>query len=128
MRCSLLRAASSLQATLPVRLSICALLPFTSVHVLPPFAEEALTESIRYLEEAEQCFGALDMFVAQMDVQFMLSVVHHNLGAEAQRDEVAQRHEETRVKREEAHACVVEGWIEETWTLVADVGIAIASR
>ncbi|KAL1947766.1 hypothetical protein VTO73DRAFT_13490 [Trametes versicolor] len=91
-------------------------------------SQEALTESIRYLEEAEQCFGALDMFVAQMDVQFMLSVVHHNLGAEAQRDEVAQRHEETRVKREEVHACVVEGWIEETWSLVADVGIAIASR
>lgn len=104
------------------------LLPITGVHAFSLFIEDALTESIGYLEEAERCFGELDMFVAQMDVQFLLSVVHHNLGAEAQRDEVAQRHEETRVKREEAHACVVEGWIEETWTLVADVGIAIASR
>ncbi|KAI0637056.1 hypothetical protein C8Q77DRAFT_1095769 [Trametes polyzona] len=91
-------------------------------------SHDALTKSIRYLEEAEQCFQALDMFAAQMDVQFLLSVVHHNLGEDVQRDEVAQRHEETRVRREEAHACVVEDWVEETWSLVADVGIAIASR
>ncbi|KAI0374802.1 hypothetical protein BV20DRAFT_986672 [Pilatotrama ljubarskyi] len=89
---------------------------------------EALREATHYLEEAERCFIALDMFTAQMDVQFLLSVVHHNLGEPRQRDEVAQRHEQTRVKREEVHACVVEEWIEDTWSLVADVGIAIASR
>ncbi|KAH9854144.1 hypothetical protein C2E23DRAFT_914573 [Lenzites betulinus] len=91
-------------------------------------SRESLTESIRYLEEAERCFTTLDMFVAQMDVEFLLSVVHHNLDQPAQRDEVAQRHEATRVKREEAHACIVEEWIEDTWTLVSDVGTAIATQ
>ncbi|KAI0831217.1 hypothetical protein BC628DRAFT_1407751 [Trametes gibbosa] len=91
-------------------------------------SRESLTESIRYLEQAERCFATLDMFTAQMDVEFLLSVVHHNLDAPAQRDEIAQRHEDTRMKREEAHICVVEEWIEDTWTLVSDVGTAIASR
>ncbi|KAI0362002.1 hypothetical protein OH77DRAFT_1416202 [Trametes cingulata] len=89
---------------------------------------EALRESIRYLEEAEHSFSALDMFTAQMDVQFLLSVVHHNLGDAAERDKAAERHESTRVAREAAHACIVEEWIEDVWSLVADVGIAIASR
>ncbi|KAL7283326.1 hypothetical protein ACG7TL_002755 [Trametes sanguinea] len=89
---------------------------------------EALKESLTYLEEAERCFVELEMFSAQMDVQFMLSVVHHNLGDETRRDEAAERHEQTRLKRDQEHATIVEEWIEETLQLVADIGSAIASR
>ncbi|KAI9064349.1 hypothetical protein FKP32DRAFT_1716212 [Trametes sanguinea] len=89
---------------------------------------EALKESLTYLEEAERCFTELEMFSAQMDVQFMLSVVHHNLGDATRRDEAAERHEQTRLKRDQEHASVVEEWIEETLQLVADIGSAIASR
>ncbi|CDO70809.1 hypothetical protein BN946_scf184798.g125 [Trametes cinnabarina] len=89
---------------------------------------EALRESIRYLEEAERCFTELEMFSALMDVQFMLSVVHHNLDDATRRDEVAERHEQTRLKRDQEHATVVEEWIEDTLQLVADIGAAIASK
>ncbi|KAI8998714.1 hypothetical protein BD414DRAFT_475857 [Trametes punicea] len=91
-------------------------------------SSEALRESIGYLEEAERCFAELELFSAQMDVQFLLSVVHHNLGDPARRDEVAERHEQTRMKRDQEHATIVEDWIEDTLQLVADVGAAIASR
>ncbi|KAI0646968.1 hypothetical protein C8Q79DRAFT_957197 [Trametes meyenii] len=89
---------------------------------------ESLREALLYLPEAESCFEKLDMFAAQADVQFLLAVVHHNLGDSAERDAAAEKHEQTRARREEAHASVVEEWVEDTWALVADVGIAIASR
>ncbi|KAI0781023.1 hypothetical protein BD413DRAFT_501848 [Trametes elegans] len=91
-------------------------------------SQEALRESIGYLEEAERCFSTLEMFPAQMDVQFLLSVVHHNLDEPEARDKIAQRHEDTRVKREEVHITVVEEWIEDTWAVVEDIGAAIASQ
>ena len=68
------------------------------------------------------------MFASIMDVQFLLSVLHHNLGDAAKRDEAAERHEQTRLKYEEAQKCVVEDWIEDTWAVVSEIGAAIASR
>ncbi|KAI0664893.1 hypothetical protein C8Q70DRAFT_1049092 [Cubamyces menziesii] len=89
---------------------------------------DSLREAIGYLEEAERGFETLEMFASIMDVQFLLSVLHHNLGDAVKRDEAAERHEQTRLKYEEAQKCVVEDWIEDTWAVVSEIGAAIASR
>ena len=83
-----------------------------------------------YLEDAAQCYATLEMYPAQCDVLFLLSVVLHNAGDahRARRDEVVQAHADAMEVREKVHIEVVEGWIEQTWGLVEDVGAALASR
>ncbi|KAJ7905458.1 hypothetical protein B0H14DRAFT_2660330, partial [Mycena olivaceomarginata] len=53
---------------------------------------DALREAVPYLLKSEQDYLALEMHRAVMDVQYFLSVVYHNLGLQAERDDAAKRH------------------------------------
>lgn len=68
------------------------------------------------------------MYSRLEDVQFLISVVHHNLGQNEERDQVVARHQATAGQRSEAEAQVVEDWVTEVWDLVAQVGAKLAAR
>lgn len=80
------------------------------------------------LEAAELTYARIQMFAAEADVLFLLSVVLHNLGDFERRDTVAKKHETTQRMRERVHIEIVEPWIEDVWLVVTEVGAAIASR
>ena len=81
-----------------------------------------------YLQIAESDYTKLEMYSRLEDVQFLISVVHHNLGQTEERDQIAARHQETAAKRSEAEAQVMEDWVTEVWDLVAQVGAKLAAR
>ncbi|KAI0807098.1 hypothetical protein C8Q74DRAFT_1313030 [Fomes fomentarius] len=88
----------------------------------------ALEETVPLLEAAELTYARIQMFAAEADVLFLLSVVLHNLGDIERRDTVAKKHETTQRMRERVHIEIVEPWIEDVWLVVTEVGAAIASR
>ncbi|PIL23911.1 hypothetical protein GSI_13662 [Ganoderma sinense ZZ0214-1] len=90
--------------------------------------QSALEEAVPYLEDAAQCYCILEMYSAQCDVLFLLSVVLHNAGELERRDEVAREHAEALEMRARVHTVVMESWIEDTWAIVEGVGAALASR
>lgn len=53
---------------------------------------DALHEAVPYFLQSEKDYLALEMHPAVMDVQYYLSVVYHNLGLPAEREEAAKRH------------------------------------
>jgi anaphase-promoting complex subunit 5 len=63
-----------------------------------------------------------------MDVQYLLSVVYHNLGMESQREEAATNHFQTEEKMKRLGAVVVDEEVQEVWKLVVDVGAALSAR
>lgn len=89
---------------------------------------EALQESIPYLVTAERDYEMLEMFRQLQDVQYLLSVVYHNLGLTKERDAAAARHLKTDAEREKAATVVLENMVTEVWDLVVDIGAALASR
>ncbi|GBE82222.1 predicted protein [Sparassis crispa] len=88
----------------------------------------SLQECIPYLQIAEKDYAALEMFRSLQDVQYLLSVVYHNLGMTAERDEAATRHLKTEEEGRNAAVVVVEVWIAEVLEVVAEVGAGLASR
>lgn len=70
----------------------------------------------------------LEILRSLADVQFFTSVLYHNLKMVEERDAAARRHLETEEAIQEAAVVVAEGWIDQVWELVLDVGAAIAKR
>ena len=68
------------------------------------------------------------MISAECDVLFLLSVVAHNAGRRDVRDAAAARHAAALKLRETIHVQVAEPWIEEVWSVVTEVGGALAAR
>ncbi|OBZ75246.1 hypothetical protein A0H81_04399 [Grifola frondosa] len=89
---------------------------------------ESLRECLLYLELAEKDYTAISLFRSLQDVQYLQSVVYHNLDMIKERDAAAVRHAETEKQRKKANIVIVEDWIEEVWALVAEVGAALAAR
>lgn len=77
---------------------------------------------------AEADFSALQILRSLMDVQYLLSVVYHNMGSEAQRDEAAKRHFATEAEVKRLEVIAVDGEVRDIWQIVSDVGAALASR
>lgn len=104
--------------------------PFTSIISISngPCTAEALRECIPYLDIAENDYAALGMYHSLQDVQFLLSVVYHNLDMTEKRDKVAERHREVGKQKEEAEKQVFEPWIAEVLDIVADISTTLASR
>ncbi len=80
------------------------------------------------LESAEGAYATIQMFAAECDVLYLLSVVLHNLGNQERRDAMARKHEIAMEMREYRHLEIIEPWVEDVWAIVTDVGAAIASR
>lgn len=63
-----------------------------------------------------------------MNVQYLLSVVYHNLGMEKQRDEAAERHLATDAERKKLEIVAVDDEITKIWEVVSLVGAALSVR
>lgn len=63
-----------------------------------------------------------------MNVQYLLSVVYHNLGLEKHRDDAAARHMTTDDARKRLEVVVVDEQARKIWEVVLQVGAALAAR
>ena len=61
-------------------------------------------------------------------MQFLVSVLYHNLNMVEERDAAAARHLKTEEAMKEAAVVVAEGWIDQVWELVLDIGASLAKR
>lgn len=61
-------------------------------------------------------------------MQFLISVLYHNLDVVEKRDAAATRHQKTEDETQEAAVVVVEDWIDRVWELVLDIGASLAKR
>ena len=81
-----------------------------------------------YLDIAEKDYATLEILRSLADVQFLISVLYHNLNMVKERDAAATRHLKTEEAMQEAAVVVVEGWIDQVWELVLDIGASLAKR
>jgi len=77
---------------------------------------------------AESDFQTLEMYPSMKDVQYLLSVVYHNLGMMNERQNVATRHCRTEEHLRQLEAVVSDDQILEIFELLTTVGAALASR
>lgn len=87
-----------------------------------------IREALPYLDIAEKDYAALEILRSLADVQFLISVLHHNLDMVEERDAAATRHQKTEEAIQEASVIVVEDWIEQVWELVLDIGATLTKR
>ena len=81
-----------------------------------------------YLDIAEKDYATLEILRSLADVQFLISVLYHNLNMAEERDAAATRHLKTGEAIQEAAVVVVEDWIDQVWELVLDIGASLAKR
>jgi anaphase-promoting complex subunit 5 len=89
---------------------------------------DGLREAVRYLLIAESDYATLQILKSLMNVQYLLSVVYHNLGLEKQRDDAASRHMATDEARKKLEVVVVDEQVKKIWEVVSGVGAALAAR
>lgn len=87
-----------------------------------------LQETLPYLKIAEEDYRQLEISTSLMHVQYLLSVVYHNLGMLQQRDAAAQRHLITLELQHKQGAVVVEDDAQRVLEIVELVGAHLASR
>ncbi|KAH9484304.1 Cytoskeleton-associated protein 5 [Psilocybe cubensis] len=88
---------------------------------------EALQQALPYLSQAEYDFKTLEMYRPLQDVQYMLSVVYHNLDMPMQRQAAAERHFETEGLQRRLEMIVSDPEILKIFDLVEVVGSALTS-
>ncbi len=91
-------------------------------------SQESIREALPYLDIAEKDYATLEMLRSLADVQFLVSVLYHNLNTVEERDASATRHLETQEAMKEAAVAVAEDWIDQVWELVLDIGATLAKR
>ena len=89
---------------------------------------DALREAMSYLKIAEADFQTLEIYRSVKDVQYLLSVIYHNLGMIKERDEVAIRHSQTEEDQKRLELTTFDPLYQEVFEVVAEVGAALASR
>jgi anaphase-promoting complex subunit 5 len=89
---------------------------------------DALQEAITYLQMAEADFKSLEIYRSVKDVQYLLSVVYHNLGMVRERDEVASRHSQLEEHQKRLEVITFDPLYQDVFEVVAKVGAALASR
>lgn len=87
-----------------------------------------LEDAIEYLIIAEKDFSKLEIYQALLDVQYLISVVYHNLGMEKERDLAGIRHSVTTETANRVQSAGSDREAEEILQTVASVGAALASR
>ena len=84
--------------------------------------------AIPFLDKAEKDYEKIECLRSLADVQYLLSVLHHNLGQESQRDAAAARTLKTEELVASEAALESEKWVEDVWRLVTDIGAKMAMR
>jgi anaphase-promoting complex subunit 5 len=77
---------------------------------------------------AEANFQSLEIYRSVKDVQYLLSVIYHNLGMIRERDEVACRHSQTEEHQKKLELLTFDPLYQDIFELMAKVGAALASR
>ncbi|KAG7098994.1 hypothetical protein E1B28_000880 [Marasmius oreades] len=85
----------------------------------------SLQDVVYWLAMAEKDYLTLEMYRSATDVQYLLSVVYHNLGMETERDGAAQRHIETEKKQKQAEDAPMDD-IVAILDVVSSVGVALS--
>ncbi|KAI0316674.1 hypothetical protein OF83DRAFT_1172648 [Amylostereum chailletii] len=91
-------------------------------------SDQSIREALPYLDIAEKDFTKLEILRSVADVQYLLSVLYHNLGMLQERDAAAARQLNTEEEIQAAAAVYQEQWMSEVWNLVSNIGGAIATR
>jgi len=89
---------------------------------------DALQEALPYLQKSESDFKTLELIQPLSDVQYLISILYHNLGMEKERDKVAECHSETDTHLRKMEAIVVDEEIRQVLDVVGVVGAALAGR
>jgi len=89
---------------------------------------ESIHEALPYLDIAEKDYATLEILRSLADVQFLISVLYHNLNMVEKRDAAAARHLSTEEAMRKAATVITEDWIDEVWGLVLDIGACLAKR
>lgn len=84
--------------------------------------------AISFLDQAEKDYTKIECLRSLADVQYLLSVLHHNLGQEPERDAAAARTLKTEELAASEEALESEQWVEDVWRLVTDIGAKMAMR
>lgn len=77
---------------------------------------------------AEADFKFLEIYRSVKDVQYLLSIIYHNLGMIKERDEAAIRHSQTEEHQKRLELTTFDPLYQEVFEVVAEVGAALASR
>jgi len=91
-------------------------------------SQESIREALPYLGIAEKDYATLEILRSLADVQFLVSVLYHNLNMVEERDAAATRQTKTEEAMQEAAVVVSEDWIDQVWELVLDIGASLAKR
>jgi anaphase-promoting complex subunit 5 len=89
---------------------------------------DSLHEALPYLQKSESDFKTLELIQPLSDVQYVISVLYHNLGMQKERDEAAEHHSETDTHLRRLGAIVVDNEIGQIIGVVSMVGAALAGR
>ena len=81
-----------------------------------------------YLLISEAGFKRLELYQSLQDVQYLISVVYHNMGLVKERDEMAERCMESQAKQRELEAIVVEDELQQIFQVISLAGAALAVR
>ena len=90
--------------------------------------ESTLRDAVRYLLVAEGDFKTLQIYRSLLDVQYLLSVMYHNLGATTERDQAAERHLKTEADLRKLETITMDEEVEQILDVVAAVGASLAGR
>ncbi|CAA7271729.1 unnamed protein product [Cyclocybe aegerita] len=88
----------------------------------------AFQEAIPYLLMAESDFKKLEIYGSVKDVQYMLSIVYHNLDMDTERNNAAKRHADTEAHQRTLEFITFDEKIQEILQLSAAIGASLASR
>ncbi|TDL27540.1 hypothetical protein BD410DRAFT_875728 [Rickenella mellea] len=89
---------------------------------------EGLRDALPHLNMAESDYRVVHILQAVLDVQYLTSVVYHNLGMEKERDDAALRHRATEEECRVVEAMDVDEQFKDIWRLVSEVGCTLAAR
>lgn len=90
------------------------------------YIEPGLQEALKYLLVAEADCQTIQLIDALADVQYLISVVYHNLGMVVERDEAAMRHSMTLVEVKRLENAGTDDEVEVILEILVQVGSTIA--
>lgn len=90
--------------------------------------DAGLKEAVHYLLMAESDFATIQSMTSLINARYLLSIVYHNLGMEAKRDQAAERHMKAVETSKTLEIVVDDEEVAEIWEVVSSVGAALAAR
>lgn len=91
-------------------------------------SDAGLKEAVHYLLMAESDFATIQSMTSLINARYLLSIVYHNLGMEAKRDQAAERHMKAVETSKTLEIVVDDEEVAEIWEVVSSVGAALAAR